>query len=342
MCKRVLCLLIVLVCLPGLFLADANAETAPAFAMDAGMPADGKITITLSGRSIVDMYGYEARFTYDSDKLEWVEFKSGRDGFSVSPIIKDNEIIIAHTKIGSVPGDSGDLTIGTLTFKRKKYGKADVKWESMKTVAGNLKSKTSAVGASVSIGNTFVDLAGHWAKEDIELLASRGIIDGMDDTHFVPEGKVTRGQFAAMIARAFHLKETSAQSPFTDVQPDSWYAKVINEAHAAGIVQGITADRFAPEQDISREEMTVMLVRAGKFVSEGKFKGTGTASNAAPQQIFADERSISEWAIEDVALAVRAGIINGRTEDTFVPQGQASRAEAGVVVKRLLFALGQL
>ncbi|MBP1997089.1 S-layer homology domain-containing protein [Paenibacillus eucommiae] len=325
-------LLIAALCLPGKFVATAHAETVPIFRLDAGKPAGGKVIMTLSVENVNNVYGYEARLSFDPDKLELLGAKSNLDGFSVSPIIKKNEIIIAHTKIGSVPGDSGNITIGTLTFKLKKHGQATVKWESMKVVTDKLLSTTITVGKSVSTSKSFIDLTGHWAKADIELLASEGIIEGMDDDHFVPDMMVTRAQFAAMLVRALNLKASEVQSPFTDVPSASWYAGVVSSAYSSGIIKGVTDSRFAPEQDITREEMTVMLIRAGRYMSEGTFNDKGSVDSIP----FVDASSISEWAIRDVEIAVREGIINGRTANTFGPQSLATRAEAAVVMKRLL------
>ncbi|WP_214630904.1 S-layer homology domain-containing protein [Paenibacillus agaridevorans] len=340
--KRIALLMIMLFYSSMLFLTMANAEAASIFLLDASKPADGKITMTMSGQNIVDLYGYEARFSFDPDKLELLEDKSNLKGFSVSPIIKNKEIIIAHTKVGDVPGESGNVTIGTLTFKIKKDGKSTVRWDSIKVVNNNLKSTTYTVGKSIAVSRpmskTFVDLAGHWAKEDVELLASMGIIEGMDDTHFMPDAMVTRAQFAAMITRALKLETVAFQSPFTDVSPDSWYAGVVSGSYSAGIVKGMTDNSFKPERPISREEMTVMLVRAGKYMSEETFKELGLSASIG----FVDVHQISEWAIKEIETAVRVGIINGRDNKKFVPQGQATRAEAAVAVKRLLFELDEL
>ncbi|MBP1992455.1 S-layer homology domain-containing protein [Paenibacillus eucommiae] len=333
-------LLIVTLSSPVQFFETANAETAqaPMFLLDVSKAVEGKVTLTMSGKNIVNVYGYEAVFSYDPDKLELLGAKSNMDGFSVSPIIKNNKITIAHTKIGSVAGDSGNMTIGTLTFKLKKHGETTVKWESMKVVTDQSKSTLTSVGKSVSMGKAFIDLVGHWAQADIELLASMGIIDGMDENHFVPEAKVTRAQFAAMISRALTLKATADPNPFTDVPADSWYAGVVSSAYTAGIIKGRTDSSFAPEQDVTREEMTVMLMRAGRYASAGTFEEQGSlgAVGGIGEIPFADAHSFSEWAIKDIQIAVREGIINGRSDNRFVPKSQASRAEAAVVIKRLL------
>ncbi|WP_158560413.1 S-layer homology domain-containing protein [Paenibacillus contaminans] len=334
--KMIPCLLVCLLCFPWLLLATASAETASSFLLTAAKPVDGKTIVTMSGKNLEDLYGYEARFTFDPDHLELVEAKSNLNGFSVSPIIKKNEIIIAHTKIGNVTGESGDIIIGTLTFKTKNYGTSTVKWESMKVVDRNLSNQTFSLGESISVSKGFLDLDGHWAKADIELLASKNIIKGIDEDLFAPEAKVTRAQFTALIARALDLKVTRNQNPFTDVTPGSWYENEVNSAYSAGIIQGKTETSFAPEENISREEMAVLMVRASDYASESASRDdidTGSVMT------FADSEAISEWAKAEVQIAVRLGIMNGRAEMRFVPLDQATRAEAATVMKRLLTSL---
>ncbi|RAV20060.1 S-layer homology domain-containing protein [Paenibacillus contaminans] len=327
-------------CLPIPLLATAYAETAPSFLLTADKPVDGKITLTMSGKNIDDLYGYEAKLTFDPDRLELAKAESELDGFSVQPIVKNNEITLAHTKTGNKAGESGDFIIGTLTFKMKKDGASSVKWISMKAVNRNLAVHTYSVEESVSVASPkkgFIDLDGHWAKADIELLASKGIVEGMDEHHFVPQGQVTRAQFAALISRALKLKTNAEEIPFADVAPDSWYKDVVTSAYSAGIIQGMTETRFAPEKDITREEMAVMIVRAINHV-----RGSASEDTTGAAMTFADSESISEWAKEGIHLSVRLGIINGRTEDRFVPQDRATRAEAATVMKRLLSALNLL
>jgi hypothetical protein len=135
-----------------------------------------------------------------------------------------------------------------------------------------------------------------------------------------------------MVVRALNLNETSVQTPFTDVPLGSWYRDAISSAYAAGLVKGVTESGFAPDKEITREQMTVLIMRAGKYASEGGIKETGSEDSLS----FADASSISDWAVKDIIAAVRAGIVNGRTANTFAPQDQATRAEAAVMMKRLL------
>ncbi|RAV22951.1 S-layer homology domain-containing protein [Paenibacillus contaminans] len=330
MLRRIVWLAILLMGTAHLLYAPAYAEAAPIYELIAGKIANGQVTLTVSGKNLVEFYGYEAEFSYDPESLELLEFNSGREGFAIAPIVKNNKVIIAHTKIGDVAGDRGNIAIGTLTFKLKKYGESTVKWESIKVVTGQAQSTTTAVGKRVAISKAFADLDGHWAKADIEWLAMKGIIEGVDDTHFKPDAEVTRAQFVAMMARALKLQVSTTVDPFDDVPQDAWYADAVRNAYAAGMINGITYERFAPERDITREEMTVMLMRAGRHVAADVFK------DVSIELTFTDASEISKWAVGDVTLALHAGLMQGGLYNKFMPQSQATRAEAAVVIKRLL------
>lgn len=82
----------------------------------------GEFTVTLKGEQLADLFAYEAKFSIDASKLEVVKAETKIEGFSISPIVKNNEVTIAHTKIGKVNGEKGDVILGTITFKVKKVG----------------------------------------------------------------------------------------------------------------------------------------------------------------------------------------------------------------------------
>ncbi|GGD56529.1 S-layer homology domain-containing protein [Paenibacillus nasutitermitis] len=337
--KMMTYLLLFLLCYPLALPAATYAEQAPSFLIAAHKLADGKVIVTMSGKNMEDLYGYEARFTFDPDLIELVDATSSLDGFSVSPIIKNNEIIIAHTKIGNVSGDHGDISIGSLTFKIKHHGTSTVRWESMKVVDHHLSNQSFSLGKGITVTKFFLDLEGHWAQADIELLASKNIVKGVDEDHFIPNAKVTRAQFTALIARALNLKAGSNQSPFTDVAPGAWYENEVKSAYSIGIIRGITETSFAPEKNITREEMAVMIVRARNYASDSALRDPGGADSV---MTFADSENISEWAKKEIQFAVGLGIVNGRTKTRFVPRDQATRAEAATVIRRLLTSLSLL
>ncbi|MDU0199627.1 S-layer homology domain-containing protein [Paenibacillus sp. MAH-36] len=314
-------------------LGPAYAEDASQFVMKTSdAESTGEFTVTLQGENLQDLYAYEAKFSFDANKLEVVKADTKIEGFSVSPIVKNNEVTFAHTKVGKVDGEKGNIDIGTITFKAKKVGTSQVTWTSMKIVDHNLKNQSIALTKSADFTKIFSDLNGHWAKSDIMLMVDKQIVEGMDDDHFAPDTNVTRAQFATLLAKALNLKEGAGLNPFADVAAGSWYEDTVKKAYAAGLINGVADDTFAPEKNITREEMTAMLMRAKAQVTGTKVEDM-TASTSIQ---FQDESSVSDWAKHVVELAVDAGLMNGRTEQEFAPQEHATRAESVVVLKRLL------
>jgi N-acetylmuramoyl-L-alanine amidase len=156
-------------------------------------------------------------------------------------------------------------------------------------------------------------------------------VEGMNDDHFEPKTNVTRAQFATLLTKALNLQAGTGKNPFDDVRSGSWYEDTVKKAYAAGLINGIADNKFAPEKNITRQEMTAMLIRAKAYATGTKIEDMRVKGSTR----FSDEAAVSEWAKKFVALAVDFGFINGRTEQKFAPQEHASRAEAVVVLKRL-------
>ncbi|WP_028552332.1 X2-like carbohydrate binding domain-containing protein [Paenibacillus sp. UNC451MF] len=181
---------------------------------------------------------------------------------------------------------------------------------------------------------SFADLNGHWAKQDVELLASKLIVNGVTTDRFVPDDSITRAEFASLLVRAMGLsmEHDAAYNGFADVTGTAWYAPAVETAVKAGLVNGVTADRFEPTARITREQMAVMIIRSFALVS-GKLNLPGNSQSFAA---FADRESISSWAQSAVAGSVEAGIIAGMDGGRFEPQQFATRAQAATMLKRLL------
>ncbi|MBD2862231.1 RCC1 domain-containing protein [Paenibacillus oceani] len=183
-----------------------------------------------------------------------------------------------------------------------------------------------------SKGRTFDDLSGHWAKADVELLASKLIVRGITDSQFAPDADITRAEFTALLVRALGLSQNlgGQTSGFADVTENAWYMPAVEAAVNAGLVSGMSLGRFAPNERITREQMAVMLAKALSFAGKG-----GAMDRGAPVK-FTDRASISTWAIDTVAQAVAAGIITGMPDGTYMPSEHATRAQATTMLKRFL------
>jgi len=195
--------------------------------------------------------------------------------------------------------------------------------------------------AAMAYSRTFTDLDAHWAKGDIELMASRHVARGMGGDIFQPDSGVTRAQFAALLQRTLLLPEASPnQGTFSDVKADAWYYGAVEAAAQAGLVKGYNDGTFRPEARITREEMATMLTRALLFAGKPVVLSESDVSSLLAG--FGDAKDIQAWAKVNAAAAVKAGIIKGRTATEFAPQANATRAEGVTMLKRLLGYLGEL
>lgn len=181
---------------------------------------------------------------------------------------------------------------------------------------------------------TFTDIKNHWAKADIELMVSTGVVKGISATEFAPNDPITRAQFAALVVRALGLEaDTGYALSFSDVGKAQWYYGEVAAAFKAGIVKGTGDTTFAPNANITREEMAVMISRA--MAVAGEEIDLTDAQVQEKLAKFKDAANIASWAQADVAKAVEFGIITGRTDDTFVAKANATRAESTVMIKRM-------
>jgi len=172
-----------------------------------------------------------------------------------------------------------------------------------------------------------------WGYSAIDSLVAKGILQGTSRDSFEPNSQVTRAEFITMLVRGLGLKD-KADLAFSDIKHGDWYADSIALAMQAGIVKGSGNNLFNPNANITREEMVTMLMRAYVF-ADGKLP-------AVTHKTFKDQEQVSQWAVAFVNEALELGLINGRSQGTFQPQGISSRAEGAQVIYNLLKLLGLL
>ncbi|SDS11418.1 2',3'-cyclic-nucleotide 2'-phosphodiesterase / 3'-nucleotidase / 5'-nucleotidase [Paenibacillaceae bacterium GAS479] len=193
-------------------------------------------------------------------------------------------------------------------------------------------SATPAPSATPTPVPVFSDIA-HlaWAKAAIEELTAKGIIKGMTDGKFAPAEEVTRAQFVTMIVRALGLTNSTSSASFSDVKSGAWYEDSIAIAVKAGFVKGSGNGKFEPSRDITREEMAIMINNVLKYLDKQQ-----TVDKKAALAKFEDKAKIASYAQDAVAQLVSSGILNGMDEDSFAPKGLATRAQAAVILSRML------
>lgn len=198
------------------------------------------------------------------------------------------------------------------------------------TTQANIKRNGNSIYSVVTSNKTFDDIKGHWAKSDIELLASKMVVSGTSDKDFAPDHNITRAEFAALLVRSLALTSDAASASFKDVLATDWFAGSIGAAVKAKLVSGYEDGTFKPNAPITREQMAVMVAKALSAA------GKTVDSQSEALSKFSDNLQISDWAKASVSQSVKAGIISGMTDTTFVPSANASRAQAVVMLKRLL------
>lgn len=194
------------------------------------------------------------------------------------------------------------------------------------------RSPHNSMYTVIQSNKSFADLQGYWAKADIELLANKWIVDGKTELQFVPEATVTRAEFAAMLVRSLGLAETKSFG-FRDIGANDWYAGAVSTAYKAGLINGFEDGTFRPKATITREQMVVMMMRAMNI------GGKEIKADHALLHRFSDLTLISSWSGAAVSQALAGGLIEGVTDTVFAPNDSATRAQAAVILKRMLQSL---
>lgn len=178
-----------------------------------------------------------------------------------------------------------------------------------------------------SIYDKFTDLSTvDWAVEEISYLFGKGIISGTGENKFEPNGLVTREQFAKMVVLSAEVYDEKAECDFTDVLKEEWYTPYVASAKNAGLVSGMGDGTFGTGLSISRQDMAVMIYNA--FKSKGK-------EFEIQKTDFSDFDKIADYAKESVSYLAAEGIINGKGNNLFDPNANATRAEAAVLIYAL-------
>ena len=176
--------------------------------------------------------------------------------------------------------------------------------------------------------NPFTDVAeGACYYDAVLALAEQGIINGMTETTFCPDNQLTRAQVVTMLYRMAGAPETDAAAAFADVPEGAYYADALAWAVETGVTEGVSETEFAPDMDVTREQFVTFLHRFAAL--EGQADG-----EPADLSAFQDAALVADWAQEAMAWAVGQGIVEGVTEDTIVPQGTATRAQAVTMLYR--------
>lgn len=197
-----------------------------------------------------------------------------------------------------------------------------------------INSLTNSTYAIVYHPFEFADAANRWAKNSVNDMGSRMVVFGDENGNYNSDKDVTRAEFAAIVVRGLGLAPKTGESSFSDVRSTDWYCGYAETASKYGIVTGYGDGTFGPDDKITGEQGMAMVARAMKITG---LKVSLTGSDICGLLgAYTDGALVSDYATDSVAACIKTGIVTGESDNMIVPKDCVTRAEAAVMVERLL------
>lgn len=169
--------------------------------------------------------------------------------------------------------------------------------------------------------------SGDWFYNDVKYVYDKGMMAGTAADVFAPNATTTRAMIVTILYRLEGSPAVTGTSAFVDVPAGQWYTDAVNWAAANQIVKGTSATTFAPNDSITREQMAAILYRYAQY------KGYDVTKKADLSG-YSDNGQVSAYAKDALAWANAAKLINGVTNTTLAPQGNATRAQVSAILHR--------
>ncbi|MBU7006030.1 S-layer homology domain-containing protein [Phosphitispora fastidiosa] len=200
--------------------------------------------------------------------------------------------------------------------------------------AGAVVFKTSHFSNFVIGHNpvTFSDVrADAWYRDAVDFIAARGITSGTGDGIYSPDMRLTRGQFMVLLMNAYQIEPASGEitGNFADAG-NTYYTSYLAAAKSLGISNGVGNNMFAPDKEITRQEMFVLLYNALQLIDE-----LPAATNDKQLGTFSDAGQVAAWANEAMSALVRSGVVSG-SDNILSPAETTTRAQMAQVLYNLL------
>lgn len=170
---------------------------------------------------------------------------------------------------------------------------------------------------------------GSWYYEAVAYCYEKGYMTGMDATTFSTKTNLTRAQLATTLSAIENIDASAYTTQiFTDVKTGKWYSAPIAWACSNGIVTGYGNGTFGPNDNITREQLAVMLY------AYANYKGIDISARQSDltDKYTGDSHLIHEWAYDAVSWAIASGVISGNSDTTLNPRGNATRAEVATML----------
>lgn len=202
------------------------------------------------------------------------------------------------------------------------------------TLYAKWNPQTVDPGGSSEWINPFIDVdADDWYYDDVKYTNKNGLMMGTSNTLFSPDATLTRAMLVTVLYRAEGELEITGTTTFEDVDDNAYYAKAVVWGQQNGIIKGYSETEFAPDANITREQIAAIMHRYAQH--KGYDVSAGENTNILS---YDDFDSISEYAIASMQYAVGSGLMRGKTTSTLNPLDNATRAEIAAILHRFIEA----
>lgn len=285
----------------------------------------GKLTIGDKTAGVDTLYIYDGGSKFAASRgangtFSWTinsKVTSQRVSFSVSAMPSAQDAILMFSWGGARETKTSNFNNEAPNRKIElpKKGDENKKVEEKKNIENKLNNSTQ-----------FNDTKGHWAKTAIDYVVSKGYFAGLSKTEFGPNKAITRGQFVSVLGRMLNVNVNDYKDQnFKDVKSEMYYSPYIAWANKVGIVSGVGKGNFAPDKELTREEMSVMMTKFLKL--SGKNLNAKGKTNT-----FKDDAKIQGWAKDSVKEMARLGLVSGMGDGNFAPKSPFTRAQVAQVL----------
>ena len=306
-----------------------------------------------SGYRFVGWYNGNAKWNFDTPVTENLTLTAKWEKIHISaPSAPRYDVAVSDGAHGSVSvspksaskGSTVTVTVTpdkgyaleTLTVTDKNGSALDLTDQGGGKYTFTMPSSPVTVAATFMDDNTmlnfFVDVpAGAYYYDAVLWAAEGGIVTGTDAVHFSPDASCTRAQLVTFLWRAAGSPAVNYAMNFTDVDGGAYYAEAVRWAAGEKIVEGTTAETFAPDAAVTRAQVVTMLYRFAKA------QGMDTTQGGMAIREFDDFDAVPAYALEAMDWAVNAGVLKG-DNNRLLPQDNCTRAQ---IVTMLYRALGE-
>ena len=300
--------------------AKASAESAAAAAASAKSAADSaREAQEAQARAEEAQRLAEEAAQRAKDEADRIARESELNLAKTVAVIEVNELL---QELLVVVGDEYRIPLIEAAKTQREILLAAADQEALEAALTESETALRKIAAKRCADTVFADIdKSAWYHDAVDYVLNEGMMNGTGDGNFAPDAALSRAMLVQILYNIEDKPAVETELKFSDVAEGAWYYDAVMWAAENGIVQGTGNGTFAPEREISREQMVTILYRYA-----------GSPEVVDPVLTFADAAEVSDWAKPTVAWAAENGIVQGVGDNRFAPAGGTTRAAAAQVM----------